>query len=255
MKNLVIYSSSEEWIVSFLSALDEFRLQLTSRLDFSGTADAVLISQDYAGSRMAEVVKQLRQFGTPCAVVTFDGTVENQEYLLGCGADDVLVLPMCKAILKKRLHALIETPAPADAELSFLAFDKITESSAGNGSFIVPEHDFLNIYQFVVRLLERLDQKAQLIIFRFSSDFGPMMESDSILHFLKVVQTSLRRGDISSVYGRQVLVILVGADAEGGRLVAERVIGAFNAYYNSDESCEVTCEMREINGKPTETAV
>ena len=216
MKNIVIYSSSEEWIVSLLSALDEFEIRLTSRTDFSGSADCVLISQEYAGSRISEVIAQFRQFGMPCAAVTFDGTVDNQESLLGCGADDVLVLPMCSVILKKRLHALTAMPAPADAELSFLAFDKINESAAGNGSFIVPEHDFLNIYQFVVRLLERLEQKAQLILFRFSSDFGPMMESDSILHFLKVVQTSLRRGDISSVYGRQVLVILVGADAEGG---------------------------------------
>ena len=43
------------------------------------------------------------------------------------------------------------------------------------------------------------------------------------------------------------MMILMGSDAAGGHLVINRITGAFNAHYNMDESCEVSCQMREIN--------
>ncbi|MBQ8079008.1 MAG: hypothetical protein IJ236_03570, partial [Oscillospiraceae bacterium] len=225
----------------------EFQVQVTGHPDFSGTADCVLISQKYAGQALRETIAHLRQFCIPCAVITEDNTLDNQEYLLGLGANEVIVPPICAGLLKRRLHALTDTPVHSDAEMNFAAFDRIMESNQGNGSFIVAEHDFMNIYRFVTRLLERLDQKAQLIIFNFATDLGPIMESDYVLNFLKIVQTSMRRGDITSVYGRQLLVILMGADETGGKSVVDRVISTFNAHYNMDEECEVSYEMREIS--------
>lgn len=247
MKNVIIYSSSEDWLVPLVSAPEGFRIQVSAEPGFSGTADCVLISQQHAGNQLTSVIGTLKPFHIPCAVVTYDGTLENQEQLLALGADDVIVLPISTPLLRSRIRALSEVPVRFDEDLNFAAFDRIMESQQGNGSFIVAEHDFMNIYRFVTRILERLEQRAQFIMFSFKSDPGPFIESESVLHFLKIVQTSLRRGDISSVYGKQVLVILLGADAEGGQRVIDRVISTFNVHYNMDESCEVTYEMREIS--------
>lgn len=247
MKKVAIYSSNEEWVVPFISSPDEFQIQFTGQPSFSGPVDCVLISQQYAKNQLPDFLSQLKQFRIPSAVVTFDGTIDNQEYLLEQGANDVIVLPICTKLLKQRIHALTDTPVHSDEEMNFTAFDRIMESNQGNGSFIVAEHDFMNIYRFVSRVLERLNQKAQLIIFNFNSDLGPIIESDYVLNFLKIVQTSLRRGDITSVYGKQVLVILMGADENGGQSVIDRVVNTFNAHYNMDEECDVTYEMREIN--------
>ena len=246
MKNVIIYSSHEDWVEPFVQSPDGFQIRLTSEPAFSGTADCVLISQQYAGNQLAGAIAQYNQLRIPCAVVTFDGTLENQEKLLQCGADDVIVLPVCTEILCHRIRALTEMPVRSDTALNFASFDRIVESNQGNGSFIVAEHDFMNIYRFVTRILERLEQRAQLIIFSFSSEPDSFVESESVLHFLKIVQTCMRRGDISSVYGKQVLVLLLGSDAEGGQGVIDRVISTFNTHYNMDESCEVTYEMREI---------
>ena len=254
MKTIVLYTSQEDWTNPLVSDPQDLQIQLTSQPGFSGTADAVLLSQQYAGNQLLPALEHIRDLRIPCAVVTYDGSLDNQEKLLQAGADDVIVLPLAPALLRKRIQALTETRVSSGAEINFAAFDRIMESSQGTGSFIVAEHDFMNIYRFVTRILERLEQKAQLIIFRFSSDCGPFMESDSVMHFLKVVQTCLRRGDISSMYGKQMFVILMGADAAGGQQVINRVISTFNAHYNMDESCTITYEMREINAASAKPA-
>ena len=248
MKHIIFYTSQEDWVQPLVSDPQDFQIQLTSQPSFSGAADCILLSQQYAGNQLLSALDQLKSVRMPCAVVTYDGSLENQERLLACGADDVIVLPLAPVLLRKRIRALSETIVQSDGtEINFAAFDRIYESNQGTGSFIVAEHDFMNIYRFISRILERLEQKAQLIIFRFRNDDGPFMESDSVLHFLKVVQTCLRRGDISSMYGKQMLVILMGADAANGQQVINRVISTFNAHYNMDESCKIIYEMREIS--------
>lgn len=255
MKHIILYTSQEDWTEPLVSDPQEFQIQLTSQPAFSGTADCVLLSQQYAGNQLLSALAQLKSFHIPCAVVTYDGSLENQEQLLECGADDVIVLPLSPVLLRRRILSLTEMHvASGDAEINFAAFDRIYESNQGSGSFIVAEHDFMNIYRFVSRILERLEQRAQLIIFRFRSDEGPFIESESVLHFLKVVQTCLRRGDISSMYGKQMLVILMGADAANGQQVVSRIISTFNAHYNMDESTEVTYEMREISAASSRPA-
>lgn len=247
MKNIVIFSSKEDWFMPLASDPGELRIQLTAQPSVPSSADCVLISQQFIGNQLGPAIEQLRQFRIPCAVVTYDNTPENQAYLLRYGADDVIVLPMCGELMRKRIQALTNRPLMSEEELNFAAFDRIVETNQGNGSFVVAEHDFVNIYRFVSRLLERLDQKAQLILFRVNSEDGPFVEADAALHFLKIVQASLRKGDISCVAGRQVMVILMGADTEGGQLVINRVLSAFNAHYNMDESCDISYEIREIS--------
>ncbi len=247
MKNIVIYSNQEDWLLPLVSAPGEFAIQVVGQPSFSGSPDCVLLSQQYAGRQLSSLIAQFREFRIPCAVVTTDPSTENQQHLLAKGADDVITAPICANLLRRRIKMLTEQPASSDSEMTFAAFDRIMESNQGTGSFIVAEHDFLNIYRFVSRLLERLEQKAQLVLFHFHSDDGPFIEADSALHFLKIVQASLRRGDISCNNGKQVLVILMGTDEPNARMVANRIIGAFNAHYNMDESCDVTYEIREIS--------
>ena len=195
-----------------------------------------------------EQIRALRKLLIPVAVATYDGSAGNQEFLVGCGADDVIVFPIPGKLLEKRLEALSGSSVFSQADVDFSAFDRIREANQGKGSFIVQQHDFANIYRFVMRLLERLDQKAQLIIFTFTSDCGPVIESEGIMNFLRIVQACLRRGDISSVCGRQVFMILIGADELGGHTVIQRVLNAYAAHFD-DDSCEITFEMREISSK------
>ncbi|MCR4646220.1 MAG: hypothetical protein K5695_12565 [Oscillospiraceae bacterium] len=247
MKNIVIYGSKEDWSIPLVKAAGEFSVQVIDRQDFTGTADCILISQEFAGNRLSDVIGRFKQYGLPCAVLTAEQGAENQKYLLNCGADDVIAAPICAALMQRRIRALTEIPVSSDFEMNFAAFDRVMEANQGTGAFLVSEHDFMNIYRFVVRLLERLEKKAMLLLFSFESEDGEMGAANSALHFLKIMQMSLRKGDITCNYGSQVLAILMGADAEGGRLVAERVIRAFDAHYNMDESCTVTYEVREIS--------
>ena len=255
MKDITIYSSNEDWFMPIASAPGEFQIHLTAQPSVTGGTDCVLISQQYAGNQISSAIAQLKELHIPCAVVTYDNTVENQSYLLGCGADDVFILPMCVELMRRRIHALTDLQVQSAGGLSFAAFDRITESNSGTGAFVVAEHDFISIYRFVARLLERLDQRAQLIFFRITNEDGPFAEADSVLHFLKIVQASLRRGDICCVAGSQIMMILMGSDAAGGHLVINRITGAFNAHYNMDESCEVSCQMREINKDSSKPAI
>ena len=248
MKEVIIYADPGDPIVTAVASLSEFHVTLLGQTDAPGIADCVLVSHQYAGSQTAELIGRAKQAKIPCAVAAFSPTAELQEHLLSSGADDIIIFPMCGTLLRKRLFSLADIPVFSEAEVGFASFDRIMQANSGSGCFIVGEQDFMNIYRFVARLLERLDKKANLVLFRFDCDEDAFLESDSIYNFLKVLQTSLRRGDISSVYGKQIFVILMGADENAAKAVVNRLISTFNAHYNMDESCEITYESRDING-------
>lgn len=248
MKQVIIYASPGDPIITAVASLTDFHVKLLELNETPGIADCALISQQYAGNQTAAIISRVKEARIPCAIAAFSPTADVQEHFLSSGADDVLIFPMCSRLLRKRLLSLADIPVLSDAEVGFAAFDRILEANSGSGCFIVAEQDFMNIYRFVTRLLERLDKKAYLIHFRFDCDDDAYLESDSIYNFLKVLQTSLRRGDISSVYGKELFVILMGADENAAKAVIHRLISTFNAHYNMDESCEITYETREING-------
>ena len=61
------------------------------------------------------------------------------------------------------------------------------------------------------------------------------------------IRKCLRRGDISTICSEdKILVLLIGADEEGGRLVAERVVSSF-CNECDDDSYEVTYDLREVH--------
>ena len=248
IRKLTVYDGDTQYVRNALADVGGFRIAYAEDESVPVDSDCVLLVQDLAGEKLVERIRALRKLLIPVAVATCDGSAQNQEFLIDCGADDVIVFPLPAKLLQKRLEALAGVSVFSQDDVDFSAFDRIHEANQGKGSFIVQEHDFANIYRFVMRLLERLDQKAQLIIFTFTSDCGPVIESESIGNFMRIVQACLRRGDISSVCGRQVFMILIGANELGGHTVIQRVLNAYAAHYD-DDSCEITFDMREISSK------
>ncbi|MBR3630436.1 MAG: hypothetical protein IKN55_08205 [Oscillospiraceae bacterium] len=250
IRKMTVCGGDAPWLQPALSALSGYQVVYAEPGTVPDDSDCVLIVQEFAGDKLADRIRALHRLLIPLAVVTYDGTTENQEFLAGCGADDVIVFPIAGKLLRNRLELLCGSPVYSPDDLDFSAFDRIRESNQGKEPFIVPKHDFENVYRFVIRLLERLDQKAQFIIFTFTSDCGPVVESQCIMNFTRIVQACLRRGDISAVYGRQVFIILMGADDIGGHMVIGRVMDAFTAHFD-DENCEITFDMREISSQNT----
>ena len=248
-QKVTVYYGDYPWFQPYASAMHSLRVVATNDEELPTTSECVLIPQEYAGEKLVRMIRSMKNLLIPVAVATHDGTTDNQEYLLECGANDVIVLPIAAQLLEKRLLSLGAGSVLTRTNVNFAAFDRIREVNQGRGAFVVQENDFANIYRFVVRILERLEQKAQLIIFTFNSDFGPFIETGTVFDFIKVVQAVLRRGDISSIYGRQVFVILMGTDAENGERVVKRMLDTFTAHYG-DDTCEITYEMREISSDP-----
>ena len=247
MKKITVFCGSEPHIIDAFSGITEFAVRFASTPEeIADDSEAVVLSQDYAGDRIVTMIRDLTANPTPAAVATYDHTVATQDLLLDYGADDLFVLPASSRLVAHRLEALADRAVMPEGHIDFAAFDRIREANQGRGAFIVNEQDFTNIYRFVSRILERLDKSAQLIIFNFDTDDHGFVETEDIYHFVKIVQACLRRGDISAVCGKQVLLILMGTDTAGGELVIKRLRSTFEGHYY-DSDCTITCKIRQIN--------
>ena len=206
--------------------------------------DCALVSQSFSGEKTAGILRDLQKRGIPAGVVTDDFSCDNQRMLCDMGADDVITLPICKDLLEKRVSLLAGKNGVSD----FSFIEKVSLNQKAQGSFIVREREFSEIYSFVVRILERLGQKAQLIIFSVSSRFGAVIEPEIMHDFITVVERSLRKGDISSQHGDQLFVMLIGADEHGGQTVAKRLIETYWSLCD-DDAYDITYEIKEIRGQ------
>ena len=232
-------------ITGVFSGTKEIGFDFISANELDNSYSSVLIWQD-SKQDIPAVIRKCKELRLPSAVVTKDGSRENLENLLEIGCDDVIVLPLPPVLLERRAAALPGIAAAANDRIDFKVFDSIAASNKGSGSFIIQEADFANIYRFVLRLLERLDQKAQLIIFSITSRFrNGFVEPEVMQSFAGVVQRCLRRGDISSLHGRQIAVILMGSDEAGGKGAADRLIQTF--YSQNDDVYDISYEIRQIN--------
>ena len=246
-KKAAIISGCDASTLNFFGDMDEVNFKEVQLNDISSDFDCVLVPEAADDDKLDEILRKIKIKLLPAAVITFNNDPDYLERILDCGADDVIVLPMPAKLIKHRILSLCSNSAFSEDPVDFRLFDNIAASNTGGGSFIIQENDFANIYRFVLRLLERLDKKAQLLIFKVDSRFKSSFIEPEIIHtFSNVVQTCLRRGDISSLHGRQVFVILIGSDEEGGRIVAKRLIETFYAHCN-DDAYDITYEIREIN--------
>lgn len=245
-KNVAVISNSHENTDKYLHGIKGIHLNTTTIDDISADYDCVLISQDLISEDLHNTINEAKRQFIAVGIMTFDGSSENLDKLLEYGADDILVLPMPGQLIAKRIEALCRNSVLTSDPVDFSLFDRIAESNKGSGSFIIQDNDFTNIYRFVLRMLERLDQNAQLVIFNVNSRLKGFIEPDVMQNFSNIVRTALRRGDISSIHGRQLFVILMGADKDGGSKAAERLIETYYAHYD-DGIYDLSYEIREIN--------
>ncbi|MBQ8297295.1 MAG: hypothetical protein IJX77_05880 [Ruminococcus sp.] len=195
---------------------------------------AAVINADYAGGKLSEIIGKVKQGvpgNVPVIVSTEDNSCARQEYLCGCGADDVLIMPLCSRLVIKRLNLLTGT-VPAVNQDKYCDFDKLIESvsekTAARGSFCVEQNDFANFYRFVARGIERSEKSVQALMLTLSCNEDSDVGEEGIEMLSEAVKICLRKGDISSVCSKnQVVVLLIGADDNGGHLVANRIVSNF----------------------------
>lgn len=218
--------------------------------------DAVIVSADFAGGRIKDTISEAKNAlplkDKPMAVLTADCDCEKQDYLCSCGVDDILRLPMCAKFLANRIKLLIaafpEMKSEKEVSVDFdELMNSVEQSRKTKGAMRVPKNEFANICNFVLRGIERSKKSAQVLLFTLNSDDTDINSSIIMKTLSDAVQQCLRRGDMSSVCGKnQVLVLLIGADDDGGHLVANRIVSNFYSECD-DEAFELQYDIREIN--------
>ena len=244
-KKIALIDSSNSIVGRYTAGSELIQLDISSDADLIKDCDCVMISQEFAGDALGDMLRSVREHSLPVAVTTYSGSCENQERLLELGADDVIILPISVRLLEKRINALTGGSGLNAESIDFNSFKNIADANKGSGSFIVQENDFTNIYRFVLRMLERLDQRAQLVIFDMKCRSNSLIEPEVLHTFVTVVQSCLRRGDISSLHGTQMMVMLMGADREGAENAAHRIVETFYAHCD-DDAYDVTFEIKAI---------
>lgn len=216
-------------------------------LVFPESTDCLIVSCSAAGDSTAQIIAAAKRLGIPVIAASTDMSLESQERLLELGADDVSPLPINEELLAKRIDALF-CYSDDSVELlpDFLDFEDITVENGGKGSFKVHQHDFLNLYRFVLRLLERVNESAQMLLFTLKCDTSAECGQTEYDELTTAVQKCLRRGDISSKCGDgKIIVLLIGANDEGGHLAANRIISNFYSRCDN-EQCSLNYDIREI---------
>lgn len=234
-------------------AEDHFTFTLSETVEALPECDILLISSSAGDlSQLRDELVDHPCFGNvPAAALTEYVGCYEQEMLCAMGYDDVFFMPLCKTLLRRRILSLTEFDGTGA-----LSFESLSEMKADskNGAYTVQSHDFTNIYRFILRLLERLGKSAQMLHLTLCCDDECSEEAQqNVMKILAgAVQGCLRRGDISSVFSKdQVIVLLMGADDDGGHLAANRIVSSFYSECD-DDSFELNYNIREIVPKGQE---
>ncbi len=112
----------------------------------------------------------------------------------------------------------------------------MTRADAGKGAYILDFDSFHHVYNFIRRFVERSNRDVQTILFTFTSTTEGKEETNNMEVAVEVLEqaifTSLRRVDVSTRYSsRQVVVILMDSSADGGDMVAKRIMECFYKLY------------------------
>lgn len=245
MKKIVVMSQQDAALAEALSVPEGMELRFSESAGVLPDTACVLISQCFAGTRLAETAADLRRRNIPFAVVTFDRSDENEAALLDAGVTQIIKLPMSELLLKKRISALIHAAEPGGSDAGFALFSQLAEGDSQRGAYAVRESDFTNIYKFVLRLQERMDKQAQLVRFTFHTRLKMPLEPGTLEAAFPIVQKCLRRGDIASMHSEGIYAILMGADEEGGKIAADRIVTTYEAHVR-DSIYTMKYEMQEI---------
>lgn len=114
-------------------------------------------------------------------------------------------------------------------------------TDGGKGPYLLDFNSFHHVYNFICRFVDRSDSDVQTLLFTVNENEDAQMDSNETelaLELLeKAVYVSLRRSDVSTRYSsKQLIVILMGANAESGDMVAERIIKNFNKIYTGGKA-------------------
>ena len=249
MIHVTVFDKSEN--NAFWKNLSENSLELTFAEKFADVVlcDIIIITNFCSIERAKEILKlakaspELKKI--PVAVMVSDADCNVQAELLKSGFDDVWSLPMCSEIIIKRIDGL--TAAFGKEQLSFEKLIAITDDGR-RGAYCVPSCDFPNIYKFVLRMLQRVKKNAQLLRMNLinKQNMSEQNLNDVMSTLTHAVTSCLRRGDIlSTCDGNQIIVLLIGANDEGGHLVANRIVSSFYSRC-PDSSFEITYDIQEV---------
>lgn len=111
---------------------------------------------------------------------------------------------------------------------------QIAERKYRPGAYAIEYDRFSFIYQFIARNVERSKQHVQVIL--VSMDLPGDMEhpleklEDSLMLLETAIIRSLRRGDVTTRFSStQQIIILMDANDENGRIVADRILDKYHS--------------------------
>lgn len=124
-------------------------------------------------------------------------------------------------------------------------------SDAGKGSYLMDYDNFHHVYNFIRRIVERSNREVQTVLFTLipkDPDCDPDEFNIASEMLEQAIFTLLRRVDVSTRYSsRQMIVILMDANTENGKMVAERIIDCFQKLYSGDITIEYNIVRMEDN--------
>lgn len=127
--------------------------------------------------------------------------------------------------------------------------DVLNRTDSGFGAYITDYDGFRNIYNYIRRQLDRTDIEAQMLLFTLGSDTDMDEEGmdKSVTSLEKIIYSNIRHSDVATRYtDRQVLVMVINANAKNCNDVAERICRIFNEVpENGDKSIQF--KMTEIS--------
>ena len=99
----------------------------------------------------------------------------------------------------------------------------------------------------MLRILGRVGSGAQVIVVKLERPAEAEDEAGRVMEILsRAVHNCLRRGDMTAVCGRdKVLVLLIGANDDGGHLAVNRLV---NSFYSecTDSRFELSYDMKTV---------
>lgn len=240
---------------SVAESKEEFSAGITGKFP-----DAVVVNADFAGEKLQELVRTVRSAAgyrkIPIVFFTKNNSSEWLSSLCDLGADDVFVLPLCRELIVRRLNTLTDAYGSEEkvgndtASFDFDEFIEMVSEKNIKGAFCVRQNEFTNLYRFIIRGLDRSRKSVQVIMLTLNCNKEHELpeEDEKVMKQLsEAVQLCLRRGDISTVCSKnQVVILLVGADDDGGHLVANRILSSFYSECD-DDSFELLYDIREVN--------
>lgn len=244
MYNIVVLSDNDARLKEALPVSEELSFTFTASADVQPDTECVLISQEHFSADIGETVSTFKRHGIPCAAVTFDGSDENKAKLIDKGVTDIIVFPTSAELLARHITAMLSSQR-LGADVGFETFAKAVALDEQRGAFVVHESNFTNLYRFVKRLLDRSEKTAYLVKFTFSSPHKGGLEPGALEEAFLIIKMCLRRGDVVSIYGSCIFAILMGADADGAKTAAQRIVDTYQGFC-CDSTYDMNYETQEI---------